>query len=154
MKKLFCNAKSIFLIAVLCVSLCGCPISERSSVKGTIHKFEHACHKLDIDEMLECVEPTIAKLFNILPIPKDKESRSEFLLNIIDFIYVIDADSANEVMDFFESVHIKVNSVDVGERRATVEAELHYKIDGVKSEDYIIITLLERGNEWYIASIY
>lgn len=154
MKKQSRSLKNSFLIVSICVFLCGCPISEKALIYSTIHSFERACNRMDISDMLNCIEPTIADLFRLLPIPKDEEQRSEFLLNIVDVIYVIDADSANEIIDFFESVEIKVKNVEVGTRRATVDAILVYTIDGVKTEEYITIILLERGGKWYIASIY
>ena len=154
MEKQSHSTKVSILIVSLCVFLCGCPISERASIYSTIHSFERACNRMDINDMLNCIEPPISDLFKLLPFPKDKEQRSEFLLNIVDVIYVIDADSANEIIDFFESVQIKVRNVDVGSRRATVDAILAYTIDGVKTEEYITIILLERGGKWYIASIY
>ena len=139
------------IMIIMCVSLCGCPMKEKAMICSTLHDFEKSCHEMDVEGMLDCVEPSLRAIIWILPIPKDSEKLRNLLIKIIDILYMIDVDSADGVLDFIESFQITPRSIEIDSRSAYVDAEISYKAGRDRNKTSVTIHMVERGGKWYIS---
>ena len=140
----------ILLMLIICRALCGCTIKDKASIVGTIHDFEQSCNEMDLDGMLECIEPTVADIIRILPIPRTEEGLRDFLVKTTDIISIFDVTLGEDIFDYFESIKIDIRNIEVEGRRAVVDAKWSYKIDGERIKEDITVRLSERGGKWYI----
>ena len=49
----------VMLIAALVLSLCGCS-NDKGEIENLMTEFEYSCNELDIDAMLDCIDPAIS----------------------------------------------------------------------------------------------
>ena len=76
MKK-FKNFVALILIIVLSVSVCACG-NQNNEIKTLTNNFENACNKLDMNAMLDCIDPDISesvkKLTGLIGMFSDKDT--------------------------------------------------------------------------------
>lgn len=143
------------LTLALCLSLTLCSCGDKSEIKDTIRDFEEACHDLNLNEMLECLDPTVAQVVsggagligNLLG-----QSAEELLDNIVPTLFGEDFSS-----EFLESLEIKVEDVAVNEHNATAMCTVTYLHNGAEQSRQATFELVKEGvedeAEWYITGI-
>ena len=76
MKK-FKNFVALILIIVLSVSVCACG-NQNNEIKTLTKNFENSCNKLDMNAMLDCIDPDISesvkKLTGLIGMFSDKDT--------------------------------------------------------------------------------
>lgn len=142
---------ALALIIVMAIaSLSGCGKSEEQ-ITNLLAEFEYSCNTLDIEAMLECVEPSTADkikiALSIYGMFADK-STSEVLNDISEGLI---GDSALDGNDFFSSIKIDIKDMKVKGEEAVVSAFVEYKINGEtfnRIADFKCVYYIEK---WYIS---
>ena len=151
--KLMKKVVALVLCLGLCLSLTAC--GDKSEIKDTIKDFEEACQTLDLNDMLECMDPTVAKLVGggagLIGSLTGKTSE-ELLDSIVPTLFGEDYTS-----EFLQSLKIKVKDVAVNEDNATAMCTITYLYDGEEQSRDAAFEMVKEGSEedadWYIADI-
>lgn len=150
------SVKSLLLVLVIActsVMLCGC--GDKSNVKGVIRDFETACNSLDIDAMLDCLNPDIADAVNatlgFVGIFTDKDT--ETMLDSISKTLLGATEEGEGGSEFFSTLKIDVEEVIAGRNSATVDAEVSYDLNGetVEKAAEFICNYSDKDEKWYIS---
>lgn len=146
-RKLFCFVATL----LMCASICGCSTNEtpenpeEKQIKNTILEFQQSCNDIDVDGMLDCINPALVKMIDVLPGDPDK-----VLIAIIDLICLVDIDTADDILAFFESIRIDTESFEIEDDSATVDAVLSYTLDDETSAEDVTIKMIKKRGNWYL----
>ena len=135
------------LLAVSCLSGCGGASKE---VNNLMTEFEHACNTLDIDAMLNCIDPTVAD-----PVKVGLSLYGMFAQNDNDktldqIAGGLSGDPKLNGNEFFSSIKIEVKKTSVKGDNATVETNIQYKLLGQNYNRDASFTCIEKSGKWYI----
>ncbi len=148
--KRFKRVMALALACVMVLSLAGCG-GAKSKIKGTISDFEKACQELDLEAMLDCVDPTVAEPakagLSLLGALAGDEA--EMLGEVASAIFGSVADPD----EFLSKIRIKAGDISVDGDSATVEATLSAEVGGEKIEQPATIRMKQDDDEWYIAGV-
>ncbi len=151
--KLIKRIVALTLALSLSFTLCSC--GDKSEIKDTIKDFEEACHTLDLNEILECLDPTVAQVVgggagligNLLG-----QSAEQLLDNVVPAIF-----GENFTSEFLQSIEIKVAAVAVNESNATAMCTITYLYNGTEQSRQATFQLVKEGVEkeakWYITGV-
>ncbi len=148
------NIKTNMLALIILVSavvLCGC--GDKGEIKGLIKDFQMSCNELDINGMLECLNPeveeTINSAFGLVGLFTDV-STEEMLDAISEFLV---GDGQGGGIEFFQSIKIEADELEVEKNSALVNATVSYEISGEVSEEQVEITCnyTDVEEKWYIS---
>ena len=152
MKKHIAQLTALCLVMILLVgSLTGCNGSKKD-VENLMTEFQYSCNTLDIDAMLNCIDPSVSDPIKLglglygMFAQKDKDQ-------ILDEI--ASALSGNSDMngnDFFSSIKIDVQKVDVKGKDAQVETVLQYKLLGENFKRDASFSCIQNAGKSYISS--
>lgn len=145
---------SLILVLVMCfltMTACG-DKKQKNEIESVIAEFEYACNTLDVEAILNTLNPKVAdkiKLaLGIYGMFSDQDT-SEVLESISDALI---GDSSLDGNDFFSSIKIEVGDITIDEESAIAEAKVEYIIAGEeykKAAEFKCVYYLE---EWYISS--
>lgn len=150
--RFFKNSIALTLIIALCVIICACG-SQNNEIKTLTSNFENSCNKLDMNAMLDCIDPDVSgsvkKLTGLIGMFSDKDT-DELLDN---FAKVLFSELPENSKEFFSSIKIKLDNVEIEEERATAYAEITYKISGEESKSNAIFEYIRIDEKWYIVNL-
>ncbi len=140
---------SLALITILIFTMTGCGNSNK--IKTLMKDFENACNKLDLNAMLECVNPEVAEgiklAAGLMGMFSDKDSDE-----LLDRLATILLKKAPEnTHDFFGSIKIDVGSIEEEGDAAKAEAIVKYNISGEEYENETVFECILIEDEWYIS---
>ena len=150
MKKLIKKTLCIVLSALLCWVLVGCSVHD-GEIKEVISDFEEACNELDFNDMLDCINPRITGTLEFATgllgmfTDTDTEEMLEELSNLI-----IDGESGADRKEFFSSIKITVDKIEVEDEQAVVTAVVKYKNSGRETVREATFSCEHYADEWYI----
>ena len=151
--KLMKRVAALVLAMSLCLTLCAC--GDKSEIKDTIEDFEEACQTLDLNDILDCLDPTVAEVVGGgagLIGKLTGQSSEELLDSIIPTLF-----GENYTSEFLQSLEIKVQDVAVNENNATAMCTITYLHDGVEQSRDATFELVKEGvdddADWYITGI-
>jgi len=147
---------ALLLAACLCLScLTGCE-SKSSKIKDTLSEFEYACQNLDVDAILDCIDPDIADPIRFavaLYSGATGQDYEDFLDSVFDDlvagVFGIDFDP----YDFLSTISFTDIKVKTKKDYATVTCELNFEIAGEQFKRDATIYMIENDENWYVASI-
>lgn len=144
----------LFLIcAVIICSLTGC--GERYDVKKLITSLEKACDSLDVDGILDCLNPrTVDPLRTTLALlgVSDLNSVLEELGNLLDLEEFEGLDSADVIRSLkFEPFDFQFNS---DKTDCEVYTKVYYTVNGQELETDVLLYCSEIRDHWYIMDIH
>ena len=103
--KIFKMCAALILIIVLTVSMCACG-NKNNEIKTLTKNFENSCNKLDMNAMLDCIDPdvsgSIKKLTGLIGMFSDKDT--DELLD--SFAKVLFSELPENSKEFFSSIKI------------------------------------------------
>ena len=149
------NLKKVIIFAlvfmlVLSVSACG---SQKSEIKTLTKNFENSCNKLDVNEMLDCIEPEISgsvkKLTSLIGMFSDKDT-DELLES---FAKVLFSELPENSKEFFSSIKIKIDDIEIDEDNASASAEIRYEISGEDNISNANFEYIRIDEKWYISNL-
>ena len=143
---------AIFIVAAIALSLTACDTS-KIDIRKLMNRFEESCHELDTEEMLDCINPKVADAIETaaglvgLFTSKSSEEIIQSLANILF------DNSLFGTSDFFTTVEIKINTVDVTGNEATGTATVTYSSDGVEQNKPATFRCIRENEVWYISKL-
>lgn len=129
-----CVRLVVLMLTIIAVTtLCGCS-GNKEKITEVTSNFETACNKLDIDAMLECINPAIADkiklatgIASMFTDKKPKEMADE-LVNLLT------GDSSLNAEDFFSSINLSTDKLKIKSKTAVADTFVKYSIAGEKFE--------------------
>lgn len=150
--KIFRRCAAIFLIIALSVSICACD-NQNNEIKTLTKNFENSCNKVDMNAMLDCIDPDISesvkKLTGLIGMFSDKDT-DELLDN---FAKVLFSELPENSKEFFSSIKIKLNSVEIEDDKASASAEITYEISGEENKSNANFKYICIDKKWYISDL-
>lgn len=142
----------LLVLSLALTNFTGCAASEKKEIKATIKEFNEAARNVDMDGMLNCIDPKVAAPINmgtgILGSLLGVDV-SEMVNYIVHDVLKIDAESN----DFLRTLKIETGKITVNETKATVECTIKYESGSDKYEKGAVLTMTKSGEKWYISSI-
>ena len=143
---------ALILIIVLTVSLCACG-NQDNEIKTLTNNFENSCNKLDMNAMLDCIEPEISgsvkKLTGLIGMFSDKDT--DELLD--SFAKVLFSELPENSQEFFSSIKIKLDNIEIEEDSASASAEITYEISGEDNKSNANFEYTRVDEKWYISNL-
>lgn len=138
---------------LLCMSACA---TKASKIKDTLSEFEYACRTLDVDAILDCIDPGVGDPIRLgLAIlssaaGEDYEDVTDGILEEIVYVLFGEDFDPDEFLSTLSVTDAKVETTETG---AIVTCMINFEIAGERFEQYSTIVMLEQNDKWYIASI-
>ena len=143
---------ALILIIVLSVSVCACG-NQNNEIKTLTKNFENSCNKLDMNEMLDCIDPDISesvkKLTGLIGMFSDKDT--DELLD--SFAKVLFSELPENSKEFFSSIKIKLDNIEIDEDSASATAEITYEISGEDNKSNANFEYTRIDEKWYISDL-
>lgn len=150
--KIFKMCAALILIIVLTVSMCACG-NQNNEIKTLTKNFENSCNKLDMNAMLDCIDPDISesvkKLTGLIGMFSDKDT--DELLD--SFAKVLFSELPENSKEFFSSIKIKLDNIETAEDSASATAEITYEISGEENKSNATFEYVSIEGKWYIADL-
>lgn len=140
----------MMLIATLVLSLCGCS-NDKSEIENLMMEFEYSCNELDIDAMLDCIDPAISDKIKLATgiasmfADKDSDELTEELVGLLTGEETINAN------DFFSSITIETKDIKVKKETGSSEAVVEYSLAGEKFKKNAELEFIKTLDKWYIS---
>ena len=152
MTRIFKKIVLFALLAVLVLSMSACG-GEQSEIKALTTRFEKSCNKLELNEMLDCIEPDVAQGVKAITgvIGMFTDADTDELLD--KFGAMLFSEMPENSKEFFSSIKITVNDVEVDKDNATASAEIAYEISGEESVANAYFEYVRIEEEWYITNL-
>ena len=145
---------TVLLALSLSITLCAC--GDKSEIRDTIDDFEEACQELDLNDLLECIEPSTAATLRAgagLLGNLTGQSSAELLDSVVPFLFGENYGDS----DFLNSIDIEIEDVAVNEDTATAMGTVSFLFHGktvVKNADFRLVKQgSEKDTDWYITDI-
>lgn len=141
----------VMLIAALVLSLCGCS-NDKGEIENLMTEFEYSCNELDIDAMLDCIDPAISDKIKLATgiasmfTNKDSDELTEELVGMLT------GDSSLNADDFFSSIKIETKDIKTKKESGTSNAIVEYSIAGEKFKKEATFNYVYNMEKWYISS--
>ena len=150
--KIFKMCAALILIIVLTVSICACG-NQNNEIKTLTKNFENLCNKLDMNAMLDCIDPDISgsvkKLTGLIGMFSDKDT--DELLD--SFAKVLFSELPENSKEFFSSIKIKLDNIEIEEDNASATAEITYEISGEDNKSNANFEYARIDEKWYISNL-
>ena len=143
---------ALILIIVLGVGMCACS-NQNNEIKTLTKNFENSCNKLDMNAMLDCIDPDIGgsvkKLTGLIGMFSDKDT--DELLD--SFAKVLFTELPENSKEFFSSIKIKLDNIETDEDSASGTAEITYEISGEDNKSNANFEYTRIDEKWYISNL-
>lgn len=152
MRKSLKNIIVFLLLFVIVLSMSACD-NQNNEIKTLTKNFENSCNKVDMNAMLDCIDPDISesvkKLTGLIGMFSDKDT-DELLDN---FAKVLFSELPENSKEFFSSIKIKLNSVEIEDDKASASAEITYEISGEENKSNANFKYICIDKKWYISDL-
>lgn len=121
----------------------------------TLKNFEESCSELNVDGMLNCINPTIADPLKLVRVVAPNVN--DFLVKVVD--QLIGGDGITEQIgvetenteSFVTSMKISPKRMFVGLKKAKVRCRVSFSINGLEMNREFDIKLVKKYGNWYIS---
>lgn len=140
----------VLLVCTILLSLCGCKRTE--GITNTLQNFGQACRDLDLNAMLNCVDPTIAKPIQfglaLYGVVADSDVQ-DTLDDLVGLVFGEDYRSSEFLSTLqFSDFHLSGHG-----SSAKVNCKVSFELSGQSFTREATITLVEKDDTWYISKI-
>lgn len=145
----------LLLTAALLSCFSGCA-TKASKIKDTLSEFEYACRTLDVDAILDVIDPSVADPIRLTiailssAAGQDYEDVTDGILE--ELIYGVFGEDYDPD-EFLSTLSISDAKVETTETGAVVTCLVNFEIAGERFEQFSTIVMREVNEKWYIASI-
>lgn len=136
----------ITVIILIAGAVCGFMYHKHHSKKSpenTFNSFIYALNNDDIEDMLECIEPTEAQLVQLALDKIDDVTDSKIAVTLKKYLPFL-ADFTE--LDVFPELHTDIISTDIDKKNARLKIEL----DGKEDKLYYDVYMIKLDDNWYI----
>lgn len=149
MRRVVLSLTAIILVFTMMFAMTGC--GAKSEIKEVIKNYEKACNDVDFEGILNCMHP------------KDAD-KIKLAAGIVGFFGNVDADKLLEKLsgfisgkvkmgkEFFESLKITIDEIDVDDDKADVDVYVTYMLNGQETTVEADMELEYYEEAWYITS--
>lgn len=152
MRKSLKNIIVFLLLFMIVLSMSACD-NQSNEIKSLTKNFENSCNKVDMNAMLDCIDPDISesvkKLTGLIGMFSDKDT-DELLDN---FAKVLFSELPENSKEFFSSIKIKLNSIEIEDDKASASAEITYEISGEENKSNANFKYICIDKKWYISDL-
>ena len=152
MRKSLKNIIVFLLLFVIVLSMSACD-NQNNEIKTLTKNFENSCNKVDMNAMLDCIDPDISesvkKLTGLIGMFSDKDT-DELLDN---FAKVLFSELPENSKEFFSSIKIKLNTIEIEDDKASASAEITYEISGEENKSNANFKYICIDKKWYISDL-
>lgn len=151
MRKKITVAVVLVMIVSVVLSLAGCSKSDKE-IRTLIADFENSCNSLDFNGILECINPKISDKFRFAAgvVGMFTEKGTDELFDALSDM--VSGDNVSGT-DFFSSIHIEINEIEINEDNADVLVELTYYVGEEEFVRDATIECMYYKEQWYISGI-
>ena len=147
MRRVVYSVMAVLLVFMMMFALTGC--GAKSEIKGVINDYEKACNEVDFEGILACMHPNDA-------------DKIKLAAGIVGFFGNVDADQMldklssflstkiNISKEFFESLEITVDEIDVDDDKANVDVFVTYTLNGQETTVEADMDFVKYEDAWYI----
>lgn len=150
--RIFKSCAALILIISLSVSICACG-NQNNEIKTLTRDFENSCNKLDMNAMLDCIDPDVSgsvkKLTSLIGMFSDKDT--DELLD--SFAKVLFSELPENSKEFFSSIKIKLDNIEIEEDSASASAEITYEVSGEDNKSNANFEYIRIDEKWYISNL-
>lgn len=148
---LFKKAAIILSIVLLISILSGCS-SNDNKIKNLLSEFENSCNTLDLDAMLNCINPSIANPIKtgISLVGLFTDVNTDEILQQIG--KALTGNSGIGTNESFKSIQIEPIKIETSGDQATVTVKVSFKANGQTIDNNSSLKCIKVEGEWYIAS--
>lgn len=139
------------MISVLILSLTSCK-GEKSKIKDTLLEFEYSCQNLDVNGMLNCIDPDVAQPIKAVLLMygmSTGEDTSEVLDELVKTVFG-ESFKADEFLSHLTVDKVKIK---VSGNTAIVNCRLNFEVEGETFTKYARINMVKLDDKWYISGI-
>ena len=154
MKKRIIKITTLILALIMMVGcLAGCGGTSKQ-VNNLLTEFEYACNTLDIDAMLNCIDPAVADPVKVglslygLFAQKDQDETLDQIAQLLS------GDSKLDGKEFFSSIKIEIKKVSTKGKSTRAETTIQYKLLGQNYKKDASFMCMKNSDKWYISSFY
>lgn len=139
------------VISTMVLSMCGCN-NNKGEIENLMTEFEYSCNELDINAMLNCIDPAISDKIKLATgiasmfTDKDVDALTEELVGVLSGENFLNAN------DFFSSISIETTKIDAKRETGICEAVVEYSLAGENFKKNAEFEFINTMDEWYISS--
>lgn len=149
------RAAALALALMMSLALCACS-NDKAEIKDTLGDFEEACRELDLNDLLDCIDPSTASALRTgagLLGNLTGQSSAELLDSVVPFLFGADyTDSA-----FLNSIDLEIEDIAVTDDAATAMCTVSFLFNGEPVARDATFRLVKQGADkdadWYITDI-
>lgn len=144
-----------FLVILICSCslLTGCA-TKGSKIKDTLTEFQYACQNLDLNAMLNCIDPDIADPIRLGLIVYGAVTEQDYE-DVVDSLFdSVLGDLRYEIQDsegFLQTMTVTDTKLKAKRHTAVVTCTLNFEISGQEFHRRCKINMVEREKKWYIS---
>lgn len=127
----------------------------------TLSSFEDACNKLDVGEILNCIDPKVSDPLKLVVsgisiltqsnVEEYLEQAVKLILDgTVDFL-----EEGEDISDVLQNMEVspKLIRSKMGWKKSTIFCEMTVRISGTEIKKDIKIKMVKRNGEWYVSGI-
>ena len=152
MKKALRYLVVIMLVVTMNFGMTGCA-SKASQIKDTLSEFEYACHNLDVNAMLKCIDPDISdpiRLGLALVSTFTDADYEDLVDGLFNNIGDSEFGSSFDAEDFLNTISVSDAKLKTKKHRATVTCKINFELAGEQFKRDATIEMIEKDDKWYI----
>lgn len=148
----------IGIIFTMSLSGCGGGFGGKSECKELIQDFEEACNELDVQGILNCIDPkvsdpikTVVAIGGIVT-----DNVDQYLEDIMSGIgkELTDAVGSNGTTeDVLASIQLEPKKYSLKQKEGTVRCVAIFEVNGMDITKTLNISVVKKNDEWYVSGI-
>ena len=148
------NIMKLFSLGLAVILMMGCLTGcdgTSTEIKNLLTEFEYACNTLDIDAMLNCIDPSISdkvkfglSLYGLVMKADDDETLDQIAR-------LLSGNSTLDGQEFFSSIKIELNNVSSEGEITKAETTIQYKLLGQNYKRDAVFSCVKSADKWYIS---
>lgn len=146
-------AKLLVCVLMTSMILTGCGNADKKECKEVLKEFQYACNNIDVNSMLDCMDPDIADPIRIL-ISAAGADPTECLDMFSDILWYGLNESESGAEEVLTSLVIEPEEVEVEDNYAVVYCKMSCMADGVEVVRFADAEMKLHNDSWYIMEIY
>lgn len=155
MKKILKIQRMLAVVLIICLllSMTACK-SKSEGIKETLSEFESACRELDVNAMLNCIDPDIAQPIKIGLIVYGKTTGSSIEQTLGEVVTSVFGQNYDP-KEFLSNISFEDMKIKAKKRTAKVKCNIVYNIYGEDFKQKATISMMreEDDEKWYISGI-
>lgn len=125
---------------------------EKKAIQNTLEEFEYACHNMDLNAILNCIDPDVAqpiKLLIAIGSMATDTDYEEMLDMLVDQVF---GEGLNP-QEFLPKLELAVEDLKVKKDVAAAFAKINFELSGQQFTEPVYFYMIKVDDKWYISSV-